>query len=90
MATRPYLRQDMHMARVREFFETKYAARPHPTEVECGYQKVLTPNGVLLQLSTYGSDSRASEKKVSQTIQLDRDGAAQLLKIILDTFPGLK
>ncbi|TDC68222.1 hypothetical protein E1200_12315 [Actinomadura sp. GC306] len=78
------------MARIREFFETNNSARPHPTEVECGYQKITTSTGVLLQLSTYGSDNRESEKKVSQTLQLDRAGAEQLLRIIRRTFPGLE
>ena len=78
------------MARIREFFATNNSAKPHPTEVECGYQQVLTSNGgVLLQLSTYGSDSRQSEKKVSQTLQLDEEGAAELLRIIKLTYPNL-
>lgn len=89
MAAKPDLRQDMCMARIREFFRTNNSARPHPTEVECGYQKLLTSTGVLLQLSTYGSDVRASDKKVSQTIQLDQEGAAELLRILLETFPEL-
>ncbi|GAA4094640.1 hypothetical protein [Actinomadura miaoliensis] len=77
------------MARIREFFETTNSSKPHPTEVECGYQKVTTPAGDLLQLSTYGSDARQSEKKTSQTLQLDRVAAAELLRIIKETFPGL-
>lgn len=77
------------MARVREFFPTTSAAKPHPTEVECGFQSVLSSTGTLLQLSTFGSDSRQSEKKVSQTLQLDKEQAARLLQIIKDTFPGL-
>jgi hypothetical protein len=77
------------MARIKEFFQSTNASSPHPTEVECGYQAILTEGGPLLQLSTYGSDGRQSEKKVSQTIQLDRAGAAKLLEIIKETFPDL-
>lgn len=78
------------MAKIREFFATNNSAKPHPTVVECGYQKVHTSvGGVLLQLSTYGSDSRQSEKKVSQTLQLDERGAAELMRIIRLTFPNL-
>lgn len=83
------VRQYVRMARIKEFFETHNSAKPHPTEVECGYQKVLTGSGPLLQLSTYGSDARQSEKKVSQTLQLDEQGAAELLRIIRLTFPTL-
>ncbi|QFG22488.1 hypothetical protein F7P10_16510 [Actinomadura sp. WMMB 499] len=77
------------MAKVREFFKTNNSSKIHPTEVECGYQKIATPTGPLLQLSTYGSDSRQSPKKVSQTLQLDRRVAADLLQIIKETFPDL-
>ncbi|RJL20792.1 hypothetical protein [Bailinhaonella thermotolerans] len=77
------------MARIREFHRTTQDARPHPTEVECGYQSVLTSNGKLLQLSTYGSDSRRSDKKVSQTIQLDKERAEELVRIIKEAFPDV-
>ncbi|MEU3169399.1 hypothetical protein [Streptosporangium sp. NPDC006930] len=78
------------MAKIKEFFRVTKTASPHPTEVECGYQVILTQNGALLQLSTYGSDGRQSEKKVSQTLQLDRERAAELLQIITEAFPDLK
>jgi 5-methylcytosine-specific restriction protein B len=75
------------MARVRELVQDDRHGRPHPTEVECGWQVVTGEHGErLLQLSTYGSDDRKSEKKVSQTIQLDRVGATQLIEIIRETF----
>lgn len=74
------------MARVTEFFSTTNAARPHPTQVECGWQ-VIQGEPTLLQLSTYGSDHRMSHKKVSQTLQLDREQAHELLRIIRSVFP---
>lgn len=78
------------MAKIKEFFQDKKTSSPHPTEVECGYQIVRGPEGPLLQLSTYGSDHRQSEKKTSQTIQVDRERAIQLLHILKDTFPDLE
>ncbi|MEU9831682.1 hypothetical protein AB0D67_09070 [Streptosporangium sp. NPDC048047] len=78
------------MARIREFFRITRNTGAHPTEVECGYQVIFTKDGNLLQLSTYGSDSRQSEKKTSQTLQLDRERAKELLKIIKEAFPELK
>ena len=40
----------------------------------------------LFQLSTYGSDTRASEPKVSQTIQIDKDVARELVEQLRKTF----
>jgi 5-methylcytosine-specific restriction protein B len=40
----------------------------------------------LLQLSTYGSDERQSDKKVSQTLQLDEVAARELVEIISRVF----
>lgn len=77
------------MAKIKEFFRVTAAAKPHPTEVECGYQVIQTPGGPLLQLSTYGSDGRQSEKKVSQTLQLDRKAATELIGILRTTFACL-
>lgn len=76
------------MARVTMFFRTTARSHRHPTEVECGYQVVNDERGRLLQLSTYGSDSRQSEKKVSQTIQLDSSAITELKRILEETFPG--
>lgn len=75
------------MARVREIYQDQGSGRVHPTEVECGWQVVRAADGSkLLQLSTYGSDQRKSDKKVSQTIQLDRRSAVQLADILTATF----
>lgn len=75
------------MARVRELFQDQRSGRIHPTEVECGWQVVRGVGGTkLLQLSTYGSDDRESEKKVSQTIQVDIQVAKQLVEVLQRTF----
>lgn len=77
------------MARIRSFEKTTTSARPHPTEVDCGYQSLRADGKTLLQLTTFGSDHRHSEKKGSQSLQFDRDTAAELVAIIRQTFPGL-
>jgi 5-methylcytosine-specific restriction protein B len=77
------------MARVRSLEPMAANVKVHPTEVDCGYQIVQDRGDTLLQLSTYGSDQRQSEKKVSQTLQFDRDRASQLLRVIQRAFPGL-
>jgi 5-methylcytosine-specific restriction protein B len=75
------------MARVTSWFTTTSSSRRHPTEVECGYQVVQAGGERLLQLSTYGSDERQSEKKVSQTLQLDAAAAEKLRSILDEVFP---
>lgn len=75
------------MARIRELKQSDAGSRVHPTEVECGWQVLRDPSGgLLLQLSTYGSDTRESEPKVSQTLQIDRAVARQLVDIIENVF----
>ena len=83
------VRLDERMAKIKEFVRTTLNSRAHPTNVECGWQPVHDSGQSYLQLSTYGSDDRQSEKKVSQTIQIDRARAAELLAIIHGTFPDL-
>lgn len=76
------------MARVSSFFQDdRSTTRPHPTEVEAGWKVLNDAQGQrLFQLSTYGSDDRQSEKKVSQTIQLDALAAQQLVDLLRKTF----
>lgn len=57
--------------------------------VLCGWRAFNVDGQTFLQLDTYGSDERQIPNKVSQSIQLDRDGAAKLLRLIQDTFGGL-
>lgn len=61
--------------------------KPHPTETECFTQLVETEDGQrLLHISTFGSASRASEPKSSQSMQFDADGAAALITAMVDVF----
>ena len=57
--------------------------------VSCGWRSFNEGGTTILQLDTYGSDERKMLNKVSQSMQLDRVGAAMLLKLIRETFPGL-
>jgi len=77
------------MARIRSFTQANSNSSPHPTETDAQWS-ILHADGVrLLQISTFGSDNRASEPKVSQTIQMDRENASLLKKAIEATFPGI-
>ena len=75
------------LARIRSFKEVAGRTQLHPTEVDAEWSVVETNEGAkYLQISTFGSDSRASEPKVSQTIQLDEDLARELVRAIDMTF----
>ena len=76
------------MARIRSLKQGIGEARAHPTEVDCEYRVISDGKNNLLQLSTFGSDVRASGPKVSQTIQFDRRTAEQLVEVIRRAFPG--
>jgi hypothetical protein len=78
------------MARIRSLTPATGDSRQHPTEVDCTYQVIHGKRELLLQLSTYGSDDRRSQPKVSQTLQIDRKQAAELVRILRDAFPGLE
>ncbi|WP_435277824.1 hypothetical protein [Rhodococcus yananensis] len=77
------------MARIRSIAEGTQNIRPHDSEVDCFYN-VLDEDGIrLLHLTTFGSDHRKSKPKSSQSIQLDRDMAVQLIEVLLKTFPDI-
>ncbi|WP_199184003.1 hypothetical protein [Cryobacterium sp. Y57] len=60
----------------------------HPTEVDCLLQIVEGPTGSkYLQLSTFGSDSRESKPKTSQTLQFDEEFAATMIRALQSCFP---
>ncbi|WP_349897486.1 hypothetical protein [Parafrigoribacterium soli] len=63
------------------------SGKVHPTEVDAEWSIVTDNDGApLLQISTFGSDARASLPKVSQTIQLDAAMAGLLQKALTTTF----
>ena len=74
------------MAVVRSLDWVNEGGRLHPTEVDCELRAISQGGETYLQLSTFGSDYRQREKKVSQTLQLDRGAALELAKYIERTF----
>lgn len=75
------------MAKIRSIRLVAPSAVVHPTEVDAEAREVSTPGGPkYLQLSTFGSDARKSEPKVSQTVQFDRDQALALRELINTVF----
>jgi len=78
------------MARIRTFMDSKQNVKVHPTEVDCQHRIVSSGGVRLLHLSTFGSDQRASQPKMSQSIQLDSARAGELIDIIKAAFPELR
>ena len=75
------------MARIRLLAEGSQQVSVHPTEVDCYYQVVVGSDGeTYLHLTTFGSDGRRSEPKSSQSIQLSRGVAEELVRVIERTF----
>lgn len=75
------------MALVRKLSEGHQRIKPHSTEVDCYFQTLTDQNGsTLLHLSTFGSDSRESAPKSSQTLQIDREIASELVDLLVGTF----
>ena len=58
----------------------------HPTQVICSFSVVEFGGKRLMQLDTHGSDDREFPGKLSQTLQLDEQGAADLVAILKRSF----
>lgn len=77
------------MARLRSFKQAAETQAVHPTETDAEWSIVESSKARLLQISTFGSEHRASHPKVSPTFQVDRERAALLRDAIYLTFPDL-
>ena len=74
------------MARVRHIEWGNQAVKPHPTEVDC-FVQAIDGAEKLLHITTFGSDSRVSASKSSQSVQLNQEQAHKLRAIIDQVFP---
>ncbi|MBX9760117.1 MAG: hypothetical protein K2Y29_15165 [Beijerinckiaceae bacterium] len=75
------------MAWVKNFEKKEGAVRQQPTQV-VAFVKVadLPDSSPIVQIDTYGSADREIPGKQSQTIQLGREAAEQLYRILRDTY----
>lgn len=76
------------MALIKSFTHRPGATVGFRTEVECGYATGTVKGRQVLHLETYGSSSRAIPGKVSQSLELDEQGARELIQILRDAFPS--
>lgn len=77
------------MALIREIHEVAKDRQTVHKQVECGYSTFSSGGTTYLQLDTYGSIERQIPGKTSQSLQLDEQGAAELVDILQRTFPGI-
>lgn len=78
------------MALVREFRQVTSDKSILHRPVSCGWRSFEVDGATILQLDTYGSEMRKIPHKISQSIQLDRAGAGELLDLIRKAFPGIE
>jgi hypothetical protein len=57
--------------------------------VECRAFVISEDGEKYIQIDTYGSEERQEAGKVSQTIQLSKEAAKQLKRIIENTYPDI-
>jgi len=74
------------MALVRSFVEKRMERNSLHDEISATYTVFQFDDQVLLQIDTYGRPDREIPGKKSQSIQLDREGAAALYRILKSAF----
>ena len=78
------------MARIRSFATSDQRIKAHPTEVDCEYAVLGDGPTRLVHLTTFGSDDRKSDRKSSQSLQLDLACARELVEILQRAFPEIR
>ncbi len=74
------------MAFVRRFERMNMRRNSLHDEIAARYAVFEHDGRVLVQINTYGRDERQDKEKLSQTLQLDREGADALRRILDEAF----
>lgn len=77
------------MALVRQIQELNRGRGRVHNEIDCTCSIFEEGGHAYIQLDTYGSNTREIPGKVSQSMQFDRAGALQLIRLIERAFPDL-
>jgi hypothetical protein len=77
------------MAIVTEFVKVSKARPGRPKSTRCGFCALEIDGTRYLLLESYGSPDRQFPEKVSQSLHIDRDRAADLKAVLEQTFPGI-
>lgn len=75
------------MALIASFRRLNRTTGGFKTTVHCGWAVVSNGSERLLHLETYGSETRQIPDKVSQSLQLNAEGAKELRRLIDEAFP---
>jgi hypothetical protein len=78
------------VALITQFTEIQKDTNQVDGGVECGYTMFERGGSMYLQLDTYGSRNRKFQGKISQSIQLNSESAAELQRLLRQAFPGLR
>lgn len=75
------------MARIMSISTGHQDVRPHASQVDCFVQELVGVNGEkLVHISTFGSALRQSQPKSSQSMQFNREMAAELTALFVRSF----
>lgn len=74
------------MALIRSFTRKHMERNSLHDEIDATYTTFERDGRVFIQIDSYGRDTREMPGKKSQTIQLDREGATALFKILKQEF----
>jgi hypothetical protein len=77
------------MAIVTRFLPVTKDRLGRPKTAECGFCKIELDGTQYVLLETYGAADRAIPGKVSQSLHLDRERAAELKAVLNSLFPGI-
>jgi hypothetical protein len=74
------------MAKIRSFVEEKRDRYTVHDEIDAVYFSFEKDGRYLFQIDTHGRDGRKLEGKTSQTLQIDKAAAIQLIEILKRSF----
>jgi hypothetical protein len=77
------------MARISKLVKAEKERHRLHTVVDCTYSTFHIDRTTYLQIDTYGTSERDVVGAVSQSIQFNRETAAQLKRILLEYFPDI-
>ena len=66
--------------------DDRTARSAHPTRIEARYLTLESDGNIVLQINSYGSDTRDVPGKLSQTLQFDEHSARQLFDVLKKEF----
>lgn len=79
------------MAILTRFYPDDRSFRRSASKAECAFRVLTGDDGVeYLQLVSFGSSERQDVGTASQNIRMDEERAAELVDIILASFPGIE